>query len=422
MTTATHRCRLCGSPLAETFVDLGDMPLANSYLAESELAKPEPRYPLLVRVCSDCLLVQADTVVPPQAIFSDYAYFSSYSKLWLAHARTYCDSVIARFALDTESRVVEVASNDGYLLRNFVAKNIPCLGIEPAENVAAEARAIGVPTESVFFGKETAQRLAAQGWSADLIIANNVLAHVPDLADFVGGMGMLLKPEGVITVEFPHLARLIENVQFDTIYHEHHSYLSLLAVDRMFAMHGLEVFDVEQIDTHGGSLRVFARRRDGVPRPIGVGAGRVRALERRAGLDSIEGYRGFPRRVAEIIRSVSLFLEAAERDGRSVVGYGAAAKGNTLLNACRVRRSQIAYVADRNPHKQGRYLPGTHIPILPPERIAETKPDFVFILPWNLAGEISGQLQDVTSWGGRFVTAIPRLSVWPEGPLALRRQ
>jgi ubiquinone/menaquinone biosynthesis C-methylase UbiE len=407
-------CRFCGAPLTETFVDLGDMPLANSYLSEADLARPEPRYPLKVRVCGTCFLVQADQPVSAEHIFRDYAYFSSYSTQWLDHARRYCDDMVARFGLTQESRVVEVASNDGYLLRNFVARAIPCLGIEPAENVAAAARSAGIPTEAVFFGEATADALAARGWTADLIVANNVLAHVPDISDFVAGFRRLLKPGGVVTVEFPHLARLIAEVQFDTIYHEHMSYLSLGVVERVFAKHGLDVFDVQELETHCGSLRVFARRADGPQRPVRPGVDRVRAIERRARLDALEGYRGFPQRVAEITAAVGRFLAEARASGQTVVGYGAAAKGNTLLNACRVDAGSIAYVVDRSPHKQGHFLPGTHIPILAPELVAETKPDFLFILPWNLAGEIADQMKEITRWGGRFVTAIPRVSVWPD--------
>ena len=402
-------CQGCGAPLTRTLVDLGVMPLANSFV-KPDRRNPEPVYPLHARVCDQCLLVQVDTVVPPGEIFSDYLYFSSYSDSWLAHARLYAAMAIERFALDRTSMVIEIASNDGYLLTNFVAAGIPCLGIEPAANVARAATARGVPTEVAFFSAETARRLAAQGHRADLLAAKNVLAHVPDINDFVAGIALLLKPEGVFTVEFPHLMNLISQVQFDTIYHEHFTYLSLLALERVFARHGLRVFDVEEIPTHGGSLRVFvchnASERTELP-----GAAAVRAREMQAQLDRPEGYAGFAERVDRVRRDLLAFLDTARAEGRSVAAYGAAAKGNTLLNYCGIGSDRIAFVADRSTAKQGLLLPGSRIPVRAPEAIFAAKPDYVLILPWNLIDELSDQLAAISTWGGRLVTAIPRLQV-----------
>jgi SAM-dependent methyltransferase len=391
---------------------LGEQPLANSFLKAAELTRPEPKFRLCVRVCDECLLVQTDTTPPPETIFSDYVYFSSYSNAWLAHAKAYSEAMVARFGLGAKSRVIEVASNDGYLLKNFVARGVPCLGIEPAENVAAVARAAGVPTEAVFLGKDTARRIVAQGGAAQLVAANNVLAHVPAINDFVAGLHELLADDGVLTVECPHLLRLIAQVQFDTIYHEHFFYFSLAAIERVFEKHGLMLFDVEQLPTHGGSLRVFAARADSTaPRATSQSLQALRTLEREAGVHRPDYYDGFNRRVTATIASVRDFLRQAGAEGKTVVAYGAAAKGNTLLNACGATSSDIAYAVDRNPHKQGLFLPGTHLPVYAAERIAETRPDYVLILPWNLQEEIVQQMKSIASWGGQFAIPIPELRV-----------
>ncbi|HEY4265274.1 MAG TPA: class I SAM-dependent methyltransferase, partial [Micropepsaceae bacterium] len=406
-------CRFCGASLDHIVLDLGEQPLANSFLKASDLARPEAKFRLCVRVCDTCLLVQTDTTVPPESIFSDYVYFSSYSNAWLAHAKAYSDAMIQRFALGPQSRVIEVASNDGYLLKNFVECGIPCLGIEPAENVAAVARAAGVPTETQFLGKDTARRIVARGGAADLVAANNVLAHVPAINDFVAGLRELLADNGVLTVECPHLLRLIAEVQFDTIYHEHFFYFSLAAIELVFAKHGLRLFDVEQLSTHGGSLRVFAERADAKsPRAVSEKLDELRALEREAGVHRPDYYDGFNRRVTATIASVRNFLAQAHRELKTVVAYGAAAKGNTLLNACGATAADIAYAVDRNPHKQGLLLPGTHLPVYAPERIAETRPDYVLILPWNLKEEIVQQTKYIADWGGRFAVPIPELRVF----------
>ena len=404
-------CRSCGAELRHTFVDLGETPLANAYLSASDLKKPEPRYPLHARVCDTCFLVQVESAVPAEEIFGDYAYFSSYAESWVEHARRFAHAAIERFDLGRDSLVVEVASNDGYLLKHFVDAGVPDLGVEPAANVAEVAVAAGVPTEVRFFGEGFARELLGRQRSADLLVGNNVLAHVPDLNDFVAGLALLLKPAGVLAMEFPHLLRLIEEVQFDTIYHEHFSYFSFLAVERVFARHGLEVFDVERLSTHGGSLRVFARRSDGVPRPTTSAVDSLRADERAARLDRLEGYAGFAERVEAVKTGLLGFLKTAKSEGRAVVAYGAAAKGNTLLNTCAVDAGLIAYVVDRSPHKQGRYLPGSHLPIHPPERIFETRPASVRILPWNLRDEIVGAMAGIRGWGGRFVVAVPKIEV-----------
>jgi 2-polyprenyl-3-methyl-5-hydroxy-6-metoxy-1,4-benzoquinol methylase len=405
MTGGHPTCQGCGAPLTRTFVDLGVTPLANSFVP-ADCAEPDPTYPLHARVCDCCLLVQVDAVVKAADIFGDYAYFSSYSDSWLAHCRAYAGMAIDRFALSAKSKVIEIASNDGYLLTNFVAAGIPCLGIEPAANVAEVARRKGVPTEVAFFGAETAKKLIAGGHQADLITAKNVLAHVPDINDFVGGVRILLRPDGVFTVEFPHLLNLIRSVQFDTIYHEHFTYLSLIAIERIFRRHGLRIFDVEEVPTHGGSLRAFVCH-DASARAELPGVAAVRDKEMRAHLDRLEGYDGFPDRVEDVRRSLVEFLKSAAAEGRMVAAYGAAAKGNTLLNYCRIGRDFISFVADRSPVKQGRLLPGSRIPIRGPEAIFDEKPDYLLILPWNLRDEISEQLAAIRGWGGQFVTAIP---------------
>ena len=409
-TTAAAFCRFCGRPLTHVFVDLGMSPLCESFLAAGELDRMEPFYPLLVRVCDACFLVQLAEYVRPGDIFTDYAYFSSYSTSWLDHARRYVDAMTERFALGGGSRVVEIASNDGYLLQYFVAKGIPVLGVEPAANVARAAEEKGVPTWVGFFGAESAARLARERGRADLMIGNNVLAQVPDVNDFVEGYRTLLAPEGVATLEFPHLMRLMERNQFDTIYHEHFSYFSFFTAEAIFAKHGLALFDVEELPTHGGSLRIYAAHR-GSRRPSAPSARveAMRRMEKANGVDRIETYSAFPEQVRRVKRDLLTFLIAARERGDSVVGYGAPGKGNTLLNYCGIRTDLLEYTVDRNPHKHGRFLPGTHIPIFAPEKIRETRPRYVFILPWNLKDEIMEQLAYVREWGGRFLVPIPEV-------------
>jgi hypothetical protein len=405
-------CRFCGAPLSHVFVDLGAQPLANSYLEPEDLGKPETFYPLCVYVCDRCFLVQLPEEEKAEAIFSDYAYFSSYSESWLRHAETYAAAMIERFALGSEHQVIEVASNDGYLLRWFKERDIPVLGVEPARNVAEAAEAAGIPTVVRFFGAATARDLAAQGKRADLLVGNNVLAHVPDLNDFVAGLEVLLGPSGVLTMEFPHLLRLIEEDQFDTIYHEHYSYFSFTTVRKVFAAHGLTLFDVEELPTHGGSLRIYARHDEDDSKPIGERVGDLLVREETAKLGCIETYSSFSQRVQRVKRNLLRFLIQAREEGKTIAGYGAAAKGNTLLNYCGIRTDFIDYTVDRSPHKQGRYLPGTRIPIHAPDRLRETQPDYVLILPWNLKEEIMEQMADVRSWGGRFVVPIPEVRVF----------
>ncbi|HVZ27820.1 MAG TPA: class I SAM-dependent methyltransferase [Rhizomicrobium sp.] len=410
MPDSIFACRSCGAPLSDPIVDLGEQPLANSYLEAGRLAAPEPKVPLRVRVCPACWLVQTDQFVLPENVFSDYAYFSSYSAAWLAHARRYSEAMIARFGLGKDSFVIEVASNDGYLLKNFVERNIPSLGIEPAENVAKVARAAGIPTEARFLGAASANDIAARHPKADLIAGNNVLAHVPDINDFVAGLKILLAPDGVLTLEFPHLLNLIARNQFDTIYHEHYSYLSLAAVERIFTRHGLSVFDVEKLPTHGGSLRLFVQHQDG-GRAMSSAVEALRAEEKQAGVETRAYYAGFAKEVERAIQGFRAFLTRARSEEKKTVAYGAAAKGNTLLNACGIGRGEIDYVVDKSPHKQGRFLPGSHLEIFAPARILEDKPDYIVILPWNLREEIIGQLPEARSWNARFVTAIPQLKV-----------
>jgi 2-polyprenyl-3-methyl-5-hydroxy-6-metoxy-1,4-benzoquinol methylase len=381
-------------------------------LREVELAKPEIFYPLHAFVCESCLLVQLEEFATPEQIFTDYAYFSSYSETWLRHCEAYTAMATARFALGPQSRVVEIASNDGYLLQYFAKCGVPVQGVEPATNVARRAEAIGVPTMVRFFGRATARKLVQDGGRADLLIANNVLAHVPNLNDFVAGLRIALAPGGAITAEFPHLMRLIEETQFDTIYHEHFSYFSFLTAEHIFAAHGLTVFDVESLPTHGGSLRVYACHADSTGEPSQAVL-RMRAAERAAGLDSLSVYEGFGARIAQIKRNFMRFLIDAKDAGKSIVGYGAAAKGNTLLVTAGIGPDLIDYVVDANPHKQGLYLPGSHIPIFAPEQLAETEPDYVVILPWNLKEEIVAAVGHVRQWGGRFVVAVPELTVLP---------
>jgi SAM-dependent methyltransferase len=412
MTLAPPSCRFCGAALDLVFADLGSSPLANSYLAAEQLSQAESFYPLCVRVCERCWLCQLPEQASPEEIFGDYAYFSSYSTSWLEHARRYVELVSARFGLGAAHQVVEIASNDGYLLRWFRERGVPVLGVEPAANVAEAARALGIPTEVRFFGEEAARDLAARGFAADLLLGNNVLAHVPDLNDFVAGLAILLEPTGVLTMEFPHLVRLVDENQFDTIYHEHFSYFSLVAVERVFAAHGLELFDVEELRTHGGSLRVYAQHRGGA-QPVGPRVGELVARERALGVESRAYYEAFAEKVRETKRKLLSFLIEAKRAGKSIAGYGAPAKGNTLLNYCGVREDFLDYTVDASPHKQGRFLPGTRLAIYPPARILETRPDYVLILPWNLRDEIAAQMSAIRDWGGRFVVAIPEVTVLP---------
>ena len=402
-------CRFCGAGLKHVFADLGQTPLANRNLHPDEIAT-EKKYPLIARVCDQCLLVQVDDSVPPEDIFSDYDYFSSAADSWVAHAETYCEAMTQRFGLGPQNLVVKIASNDGYLLQHFVAAGIPALGIEPAANVAAAARAKGVPTEVAFFGVETAARIAARGAKADLMAANNVLAHVPDTKDFVAGFARLLAPQGVATFEFPHVMNLIEQVQFDTIYHEHFFYLSLFAVEKIMASAGLRVFDVEELPTHGGSLRLFVCHAAADHRETGKLA-ELRRREHERKLDRIEGYQGFAAEIARVKQSFLAFVAQAAREGKTIAGYGAAAKGSTFLNFCGVGHPRIREIYDRASSKQGKLTPGTHIPILAPERIAELRPDYVVILPWNIAAEVKRKMAIVESWGGRFVTAVPRTKI-----------
>jgi SAM-dependent methyltransferase len=404
-------CRFCGADLQQTFVDLGMSPLCESYPAPSDLNRGEVYYPLHVYVCGNCFLVQLDEFESPESIFSDYAYFSSYSDSWLKHADNYCADMKSRFGLGENSFVVEVASNDGYLLQYFVQRNVPVMGIEPAANVAKVAVEKGVPTLVKFFGTRLAEELVSEGRSADLVLGNNVLAQVPDLNDFVEGLKVLLKPEGVLTLEFPHLLKLIEHNEFDTIYHEHFSYFSLLTTVKFMETHGLKVFDVEELLSHGGSLRVFACRAEAQTHPVESNVARVIEDEERAGLNDLNGYKKFAKQVKETKLALLEFLLQAARDGKSVAGYGAPGKSATLLHYCGIGKDLIEYTVDRSPYKQGRFLPGTHIPIHHPDHIRETKPDYVVILPWNLQSEIMKQLQYIREWGGQFVVPIPKATV-----------
>jgi len=406
-------CRACGGPLTVTMADLGMQPPSNAFLASMDDAKDEKRYPLRAKVCELCKLVQVDYDVAPEELFGNYVYFSSYSDEWLAHAKTYCEMALRRFALDSRSLVVELASNDGYLLKNFVQSGIPVLGIDPSDTVAAAAQKIGVPTLVEFFGERLAKELKSGGRQADLIIANNVLAHVPQLNDFVAGIAVLLKPEGTVTIEFPHLLKLIEQVEFDTIYHEHYSYISLYAIERVFARHGLRIHDAEQLPTHGGSLRIFASHAARADLRDGASLLSLRAQEAAAGLADLDTYLRFAERVEVCRRSVLAFFAQAKREGKVVAAYGAAAKGNTLLNFCGLTHADIPMVADRNPHKQSKFLPGSHIPVVSPEELMRATPDYVLVLPWNLRDEIMRQLTGIRVWGGRFVTPVPVVRIHP---------
>jgi SAM-dependent methyltransferase len=409
--TAVVGCRFCGAGLKHTFVDLGMSPLCESYLTADQLSQMEAFYPLHVFVCEKCFLVQLPEYVAPEHIFTEYAYFSSYSESWLRHARNYVEMISNRLRLGSKSLVIELASNDGYLLQNFVGKGIPVLGIEPAKNVARVAMEKGIPSVCEFFGAKLAARLAQENRHADLLLGNNVLAHVPDINDFVAGMKLLLKPRGVVTMEFPHLVRLVEGNQFDTIYHEHFSYLSLTTTEQIFAAHGMRLFDVEELPTHGGSLRIYACHSENQEFRIEERFLNLKAAEAEAGLERLDYYDRFTERVAATKRNLLDFLIQAKREGKSVAGYGAPGKGNTLLNYCGIRTDFVDYTVDRNPYKHGKFLPGTHIPIFAPEKIRETKPDYVFVLPWNLRDEIVSQLSYIHEWGGRFLFPIPNVEV-----------
>jgi SAM-dependent methyltransferase len=406
-------CRFCGAPLETTFVDLGMSPLCESFVRPDQLAEMEPFYPLHAYVCGHCFLVQLQEFVTPDEIFTEYAYFSSYSTSWVEHARRYAEMMIARFRLGPASKVMEIASNDGYLLQHFVARGVPVLGIEPAANVAKVAIEKGVPSIVRFFGRQSAAEIAAEHGRPDVLLGNNVLAHVPDINDFVGGMKVLLAPHGVITMEFPHLARLIAENQFDTIYHEHFSYLSFVTVERIFAHHGITLFDVEELPTHGGSLRIYGRHDENAALAV---TGRVRELHQREvddGFLTLERYRGFDEQVKATKRKLLTFLIDARQRGKRVVGYGAPGKGNTLLNYCGIRTDFLDFTVDVSPYKQGKFTPGTRIPIVAPERIREERPDYVLILPWNLKDEIGTQAAYIREWGGKFVVPIPEVTVYP---------
>ena len=411
-TAAAHApCRFCGAPLSFTFVDLGMSPLCQTHIEPHQRNHMEPFYPLHAWVCHECFLVQLEEYVAPANIFSDYAYFSSYSDSWVAHAKRYTQHMAERLGLGPKSLVMEIASNDGYLLQHFVAAGIPCLGIEPAANVAKVAVERGIPSTVQFFGTASARGIAAEFGQPDLLLGNNVLAHVPDINDFVRGMKELLKPGGVITMEFPHLLQLMDQNQFDTIYHEHFSYLSALAVERIFKHHGLALFDVQELGTHGGSLRIYARHVEDDSKPMTQNLVGLIRRERDRGLDGLAAYGDFEARVKETKRKLLEFLISAKRAGKKVVGYGAPGKGNTLLNYCGIRQDFLDFTVDRSPHKQGRFTPGTHIPILDPAMLREARPDFVLILPWNLQEEIVQQCAYVRDWGGRFVIPIPEVRI-----------
>ena len=408
---ASQTCRFCGTALQRTFVDLGMSPLCETYPSAVDLGRPEVYYPLHVYVCENCFLVQLDQYESAEKIFGDYPYFSSYSDSWLKHCEKYCEGMRRQFGLNEDSFVVEIASNDGYLLQYFVHHQVPVLGIEPAANVAKVAVEKGVPTLARFFGTRLATEIASQGNFADLIIGNNVLAQVPDLNDFVEGLRILLKPRGILTLEFPHLLQLIDRNEFDTIYHEHFSYFSSLTAVRVLDSHGLKVFDVEELPTHGGSLRVYACRTEDKARHIESSVAILLDKEKNAGLDRVEGYATFASRVKQTKFALLDFLLDAAKKGKTVVGYGAPGKSATLLHYCGIGKDLIAYTVDRSPHKQGRFLPGSHIPIYHPDRIRETRPDYVVILPWNLKDEIVEQLHFIREWGGQFVVPIPKVTI-----------
>ncbi len=409
----TYTCRFCKSPLNKTFVDLGLSPIANAMIPQNQPDQPEMFYSLHTYICESCLLVQLPNTIQRDVIFNDeYTYFSSFSDSWLAHAKKYVEMMKERFSFTKESLVIELASNDGYLLQYFKENNIPVLGVDPSANVAEVAIKKGIPTEICFFGVETANKLKNKGKMADLIIANNVLAHVPDLNDFVEGIHLVLKPTGIATIEFPHLMNLIMHNEFDTIYHEHYSYYSLLTVQKVFAAHKLTIFDVEELSTHGGSLRLFVKQTENNTIAVQNSVNNLIAKEKKAGLDKVETYAAYEKQVKKVKQDLLQFVIETKKSGKSIVGYGAPAKGNTLLNYCGIRTDFIDYTVDRSPHKQNHLLPGTRIPVYAPEQIRTTKPDYILILPWNLKEEITQQLSFIREWNGQFVAAIPELKVW----------
>jgi SAM-dependent methyltransferase len=408
-----HACRFCGKELQSTFVDLGMSPLCESYVDQGQLNQMEPFYPLHVYVCQNCYLVQLEEYVKPEDIFTEYAYFSSYSDSWLKHAHDYTEMIVERLKLGRNSLVVEVASNDGYLLQYFIKKGIPALGIEPAINVAEVALQKGIPTRVEFFGVESARTLKSEGYSPDLIIGNNVLAQVPDLNDFVAGLKELLNPSGVITLEFPHLMRLMAENQFDTIYHEHFSYFSLISAEKIFSAHDLVLFDVEELPTHGGSLRIYACHREDMSKYVSERVIALRGREELAGFTRIEHYTHFAEQVKETKRKLLELLIKLKDNNKKIAGYGAPGKGNTLLNYCGIREDFLDYTVDRNPYKQGKFLPGTHIPIYAPEKINETRPDFLLVLPWNFKDEIMQQMAYILDWGAQFIVPIPEARIYP---------
>ncbi|WP_152397004.1 class I SAM-dependent methyltransferase [Paenibacillus guangzhouensis] len=404
-------CRFCSSSELHSFVDLGLTPLSNSFVHESNLDKYEVFYPLHTYVCQACFLVQLEQYESPKEIFSQYAYYSSYSDSWLQHIKEYTTRMISALRLDQQSSVIEIASNDGYLLQYFLENEIPVLGIEPAQNVAAKAMEKGIPTVTEFFGTELARQLRNRGYAADLLIGNNVLAHVPNLNDFVAGLKILLHEQGVVTMEFPHMLRLMLGNQFDTIYHEHFSYFSLQTVRNIFAQFDLEIYDVEELPTHGGSLRIYAKHQEDVSKLVTSRIEHIVEQERIAELNLLSTYRNFSRKVTQLKRDILHFLIQQKNTGKTIVGYGAAAKGNTLINSCGISKDFLAYVTDKNPYKQGLYLPGSRIPVFPPDMIKETKPDYVLILPWNIADEIMAQTEYIRAWGGQWIVPIPEVKV-----------
>ncbi len=405
------KCRFCKKELKENFVDLGESPLSNSFLKKDELKKYERKFPLHAYVCSNCLLVQLEEFQAPKKIFSEYAYFSSFSKTWLRHAEKYVEKMIKKYKFDKNSTIIEIASNDGYLLQFFLKKNIPVLGIEPAKNVAQSARKKGIPTITKFFGQDTAKSLVNDGKKADLIIGNNVLAHVPDLNDFIKGLKILLKPNGIITLEFPHILKLIQKKQFDTIYHEHFSYFSFITIKKIFSHHNLKVFDVEKISTHGGSLRIHVKHKEDKTKKISQKINLLIKEEKEAELHKISTYKKFQGEIMKMQGEIQKFFADAKIKNKKIVGYGAPAKGNTLLNFCKIGKENIRFTVDKNPYKQGMFLPGTHIPIKKPVKITRTKPDYVLILPWNLQDEIMKELAQVRDWNCKFITLIPKISI-----------
>ena len=405
------KCRFCKNELKENFLDLGESPLSNSFLKKNELKKYERKFPLHAYVCRYCLLVQLEEFEAPKKIFSEYAYFSSFSKTWLMHAEKYVEKMIKKYRFDKNSTIIEIASNDGYLLQFFLKKNIPVLGIEPAKNVAQSARKKGIPTITKFFGQDTAKSLINNGKKADLIIGNNVLAHVPNLNDFVKGLKILLKPNGIITLEFPHILKLIQKKQFDTIYHEHFSYFSFLTIKKIFLYHNLTIFDVDKLSTHGGSLRIHVKHTEDKTKKNSSKINLLIKEERKAGLHKISTYKKFQDEVIKIQNKIQKFFINTKIKNKIIVGYGAPAKGNTLLNFCKIDTKNIKFTVDKNPYKQGMYLPGTYIPIKKPIKISQIKPDYVLILPWNLKKEIIKELAYVKNWNGKLITLIPKISI-----------